>query len=136
MTKFNLTGFSQIVENSKDFNENTLDKLPYQEWLESARISGDLTQWQKVIYKGDEVVGAVWYSKAGKFAIDGMPYEYMVFVLEGSVTLQPEGQESTTYKAGDMFFMRKDYKGTWEMPTDFKELIIAEKNAWIKTEGE
>lgn len=124
----------QILKTHDQFNEKTLPQLPA--WPEEMVVSGDLRQWQTVVYKGEQIVGAIWLSKPGKLQIDGYPFDQMVLVLDGSVTLQPDGEQEQTYYKGDIFFVPKGYKGSWEMPGDYKEFITVEKNAWIEVEGE
>lgn len=130
--KFNK--LSRIVEDHEQFNEETMPQLPA--WPDEMVIGGDLRQWQKVIFKGSQIIVAIWMSKYGKLQIDGYPFDQMVLVLEGSVKLQPAGEQEETYNKGDVFFVPKGYKGTWDMNEDYKELIVVEKNAWVEVEGE
>lgn len=125
---------SQIANNHGHFNEDSMDPLPT--WPAEMVINGDLRQWQKVVFKGEQIIGAIWLSKQGKLQIDGYPYDQMVLVLDGSVTLQPEGGQDVTYNTGDIFLVPKGYKGTWEMPGDYKEYITVETKAWVEVEGE
>lgn len=128
------TKLTRIVEDHGQFNEETMPALD--PWPESMKVSGDLRHWQKVVFKGEQVVVAIWQSKPGKLQIDGYPYDQMVLVLEGSVKLQPEGQQEETHGKGDIFFVPKGYKGTWDMADDYKELIAVQKAAWVEVEGE
>lgn len=130
----NDTALSQILGNHAAFSPDTMKQLPA--WPEEMVIKGSLEQWQTVVYNGQQIVGAIWYSHAGKLKIDGYPYDQMVLVLEGSVTLHPEGGKEQTYTTGDIFFVPKGYRGTWEMPGPYKEYITVEKKAWVEIEGE
>lgn len=124
---------AQIFKAHEQFNEDTLPEQPA--WPEEMIVEGDLRQWQKVVIDGSQIIAAIWMSKPGKLRIDGYPYDQMVLVLEGSVTLQPDGGPEQTHHAGDIFFVSKGYNGSWEMPGDYKELIVVEKNAWVEIEG-
>ncbi|MBB3699435.1 DUF861 domain-containing protein [Flammeovirga yaeyamensis] len=122
-----------LLETHTMYHEKTLTKLP--DWPKEYQISGDLRQWEKVIYRGEEMVGAIWMSKPGKLQVESYPYDQMVLVLEGDVTLNPTNGEKKVYRPGDLFFVPKGYSGTWEMDSDYKEFIIVEKKAW-ETYGE
>ncbi|WP_044210442.1 cupin domain-containing protein [Flammeovirga sp. OC4] len=126
--KRSFNDFMTIQKNHSIYNEKTLTELP--SWPEEYKIHGDLRQWEKVVYKGEELVGAIWMSKSGKLKVDGYPYDQFVLVIEGKVTLQPEGEKEKTYFPGDVFFVPKNYAGTWDMPSDYKELIVVERKAW------
>lgn len=125
---------SRILETHEKFNEQTMPQLP--PWPEEMVVSGDLRQWQEVVFSGEQIVGAVWLSQPGKLQIDEYPFDQIVLVLEGSVTLQTDDQPERTYTAGDIFFLPKGYQGTWAMPGVYKEFIVVEKNAWVESEGE
>ncbi|WP_082795771.1 cupin domain-containing protein [Flammeovirga sp. SJP92] len=127
-TKRDFMNFNTIQKNHSIYNEKTLTALP--SWPEEYKLHGDLRQWEKVVYKGEELVGAIWMSKSGKLKVDGYPYDQFVLVIDGKVKLQPEGQEEKIYFPGDVFFVPKNYAGTWDMPTDYKELIVVERKAW------
>ena len=129
-----IKSISQILNSTNNYNETTLDELP--PWPEEMQIEGDLRQWLKVVFKGEQIVGVIWKSKPGKLQLNNYPYDEMVLVLEGAVTLQPKGEVPKTYQVGDVFFVPKGYNGTWEMKNDFKEFIIVEREAWISAEGE
>lgn len=123
-----------IVEGHGRFNESTMPEIPA--WPDEMIVRGDLRQWQQVVFMGEQIVAAIWMSREGKLQIDGYPFDQMVLVLEGSVTLHPDGGVEETHGEGDVFFVSKGYRGTWEMPGNYKELIAVEKNAWVEVEGE
>ncbi|HIG44685.1 MAG TPA: DUF861 domain-containing protein [Gammaproteobacteria bacterium] len=58
------------------------------------------------------------------------PYDEFVVVLEGEVTLTDIDGSAQTYRVGDSFTVPKGWRGTWDMPVKYREMIVVETNAW------
>jgi uncharacterized cupin superfamily protein len=97
-------------------------------------LKGRSEHWQRVVHQG-EVVVAIYEAKPALIDIsDPFPYDEFVLVLEGQVTLTHIDGEKQTYKAGDTFLVPKGFLGSWDMPHDYRELIVVETKAWLETE--
>lgn len=99
-------------------------------WPEEERISGSLRHGEKVLFWGEEVVAAVWKSEPGILKVKDYQFDEMVLVLQGTLILTPQGGERKVYKPGDFFLYPKGFTGLWEMPTEYKNLIVVERKAW------
>ena len=124
----------EFLKNNSDFNSKTLSSLP--SWPDEVKLEGDLRHWEKVVFKGEQIVGVIWLSMPGILKLENYPFDQTVFVLEGSITLTEKGRESKTYYKGDIFFLPKGFTGTWKMKNKYKELIIVDKKAWTDLAGE
>lgn len=97
-------------------------------------LKGKSEHWQRVVHQG-EVVVAIYEAKPALIDIsDPFPYDEFVLVLEGQVTLTHIDGEKQTYKAGDTFLVPKGFLGTWDMPHNYRELIVIETKAWLEME--
>ncbi|WP_315982527.1 hypothetical protein [Aliamphritea spongicola] len=72
--------------------------LPVPEWPEEMKVAGDLRHWEQVVFQGNELVGVVWLSMPGTLKLEDYPFDQMVLVLEGSVTLEPMEGDVRTFK--------------------------------------
>jgi uncharacterized protein len=57
-------------------------------------------------------------------------YDEFVIVLKGKLILTESAGNAFTYKAGEMFMLKKSFLGTWEMTEDFRELIVVDTAAY------
>lgn len=97
-------------------------------------LKGKSENWQKVLYQGDYVVALFEASPAVIDVNEPFPYDEFVQVLEGEVTLTNVDGETATYKQGDTFLVPKGWMGTWDMPYQYREMIIVETQAWLAGE--
>jgi uncharacterized cupin superfamily protein len=51
-------------------------------------------------------------------------------VLEGEVTLTSLDGSKQTHRKGDSFLVPKGWRGTWDMPVKYREMIVVETKAW------
>ena len=102
---------------------------PLEPWPKDVHISGSLKHWEKVVFKGEELIGVIWKSEYGVMRDVDYPFDQVVIVLEGTLTLRPDHGSVQHYKEGDIFLYPKGFTGLWEMPDNYKELIIINKNA-------
>jgi len=97
-------------------------------------LKGKSENWQKVLYQGDYVI-ALFAASPAIINVDGpFPYDEFVQVLEGEVTLTNVDGESATYRQGDTFLVPKGWIGTWDMPFEYREMIIVETEAFLAGE--
>ena len=89
-----------------------------------------------IFFSGDEIVVELWEADAGKLRLDDFPYEEFVLVLSGKLVLTDANGNSTTYSAGESLVVPKGFKGTWEMLGNYRELVVIEKEAYVREEGE
>ena len=122
----------RIIGSSGLYDDSQLTELD--PWPEETRISGSLRHWEKVVFMGEELVGDIWKSEPGILRDVDYPYDQVVFVLEGSLILKPDNGPEQHYKKGDVFLYPKGFTGLWEMPGDYKELIIIDRKAWDAAE--
>lgn len=122
----------KIIGTTNIYDDSQLTELD--SWPKETAISGSLRHWEKVIFKGEQLVGVIWKSEYGIMRDVDYPFEQMVLVLEGTLILTPDDGEVKYYKEGDVFLYPKGFTGLWEMPTGYKELIIAERQAWDNAE--
>ena len=124
----------KVIGSTNIYDDSQLTELD--PWPEETAISGSLRHWEKIVFKGDELVGAIWKSESGVLRDVDYPFDQVVFVMEGELILKPDQGEIQQYKKGDIFLYPKGFTGLWEMPKNYKELIIIERKAWDEEEGE
>lgn len=94
-------------------------------------LKGESENWERVLHQGDVVV-AIFEAKPAVIEInDPFPYDEFVLILEGQVTLTHIDGEKQTYKAGETFLVPKGWLGTWDMPDNYREMIVIETRAWL-----
>jgi uncharacterized cupin superfamily protein len=121
----------KIIGQSGIYSDIELEELPVDE--NEIKISGSLKQWEKIVFEGEQLIGLIWKSEYGVMRDVDYPFDQVVVVLEGTLILTPDDGEVQNYKKGDIFLYPKGFTGLWEMPTDYKELIIIEKKAFDNT---
>lgn len=118
--------------NAEALREMELESIP--PFPAEMILEGGSEHWEKVLHKG-EVVVAVYESKPALIDIsEPFPYDEFVLVLKGQVTLTHINGKKQTYKAGETFLVPKGFLGTWDMPEDYREMIVIETNAWNAAE--
>ncbi len=121
-----------IALDKEVMRQTELESIP--PWPEGVVLSGANEHWQKVLHKGDFVV-ALYESMPALVDVSyPFPYDEFVTVLEGRVILTSREGEKQTYSVGDSFFVPKGWRGTWDMPEKFREMIIIETKAWDSEE--
>lgn len=108
-------------------------KLP--PWPEEMRVSGSLRQWQKVVFKGEELIGFLWRSESGTIKIDHYPYDQAVVVLRGNLKLRETDGREQDFKLGSTFLLPRGFKGLWIMDDgDYEELVVVERSTFLRHE--
>lgn len=82
------------------------------------------------LFEGDNVV-LVWESGPAILELDApTTLDEFVVVTKGILILTDNDGNSVTYKKGDMFMLPKGFTGTWEMPEEYRELIVVDTKAY------
>lgn len=97
-------------------------------------LEGESENWESVLHQGDFVVSVFAASPAIIDISDPFPYDEFVLVLEGEVTLTNVDGGKRTYKEGETFLVPKGWMGTWDMPFNYRELIVIETDALLEGE--
>jgi uncharacterized cupin superfamily protein len=106
-----------------------LDSIP--PWPAEVIIKGTNQHWQKELHRG-EVAVTIYESMPAVIDVsEPFPYDEFVLVLEGEVTLTHTDGSAQTYGMGDSFTVPKGWRGTWDMPVKYREMIVVETEAWI-----
>ena len=121
-----------IIGHEGLYNDDQLVAL--EPWPKDVHISGSLKHWERVVFIGEELIGVIWKSEYGVMRDVDYPFDQVVIVLEGTLTLRPDKGAVQNYKEGDIFLYPKGFTGLWEMPDNYKELIIIDRSAWDETE--
>lgn len=105
-----------------------LESIP--PWPDELILKGTNQHWQKELHRG-EVAVAIYESMPAVIDVSSpFPYDEFVLVLEGEVTLTDLEGKAQTYRVGDSFTVPKGWKGTWDMPVKYREMIVVETKAW------
>ena len=113
----------------EQMQELELESIP--PWPDGVVLKGTNQHWQKEIHRG-EVAVTIYESAAAVIDVsEPFPYDEFVVVLEGEVTLTNLEGKAQTYRKGDSFTVPKGWRGTWDMPVKYREMIVVETNAWI-----
>ena len=106
-----------------------LESIP--PWPDELVLGGTNQHWQKELHRG-EVTVTLYESMPAVIDVSyPFPYDEFVLVLEGEVTLTDLEGNAQTYRVGDSFTVPKGWKGTWDMPVKYREMIVVETKAWI-----
>ena len=97
-------------------------------------IESESKNWESVIHQGDFVVSVFAASPAVIDINEPFPYEEIVLVLEGEVTLTNIDGGAQTYRQGDTFLVPRGGLGTRDMPVEYREMIIIETDALLSAE--
>ena len=108
----------------KSLNAMKLDTLPEIDWITVE--SGSKHNSETTLFDGDNIV-AVWEGGPAKLVLDEpTAYDEFVVVLKGELIISDSNGNRVTYKTGDMFMLPKGFEGSWEMTSEFRELIVVD----------
>lgn len=89
-------------------------------------IETDLEGWEKISgapkmktwieYTADDgsVISGWWEATRGTYKVCYSAWEF-VHLIEGAITITPDGGQSYTVGPGDAFIVEKDFEGIWEI---------------------
>ena len=87
---------------------------------------GEPTGFRTYNFHTGNIMVSVYESKPDKVRIEGSVYDEFITVLDGTLILRPDSGGEYTYKAGESLIVPKGYRGEWEMPERFRELIVVD----------
>ena len=109
---------------TESLNSMKLDALPEIDWITVE--SGSLQNSETALFDGDNIV-SVWEGGPAKLVFDKpSTYDEFVVVLKGELILSDNNGNKVTYEPGDMFMLPKGFEGTWEMTSEYRELIVVD----------
>lgn len=109
---------------TESLNAMKLDALGEIDWITVE--SGSLQNSETALFDGDNIV-SVWEGGPAKLLIDTpTAYDEFVVVLKGELILSDNHGNKVTYKPGDMFMLPKGFAGSWEMTSEYRELIVVD----------
>jgi len=109
-------------------NSMELEPLGKIDWITVEH--GGQSNSETIIFEGENIV-SVWDSSPARLVFDApTTYDEFVIVLKGELILTDNAGNAVTYKAGEMFMLKKGFLGTWEMTEDYRELIVVDTEAY------
>lgn len=109
-------------------NAMELESLGKIDWITVEH--GGQSNSETIIFEGENIV-SVWDSSPARLVFDApTTYDEFVIVLKGELILTDNAGNAVTYKAGEMFMLKKGFLGTWEMTEDYRELIVVDTKAY------
>jgi uncharacterized cupin superfamily protein len=93
------------------------------------KVKGNPTMKTWVEYTTDDnstVVGW-WEATPGTYRQSSEAWEF-VHMIEGRITLTPDGGESVQVGPGDAFVVEKGFKGTWEIEEKVRKNFVIRRN--------
>jgi len=109
-------------------NNMKLKELGKIDWI-TVKSGGEYNR-ETSLFEGENIV-LVWESAPATLLLDKpSPYDEFVVVTKGILILTDNDGNSVTYKKGDMFMLPKGFTGTWEMPEEYRELIVVDTKAY------
>ncbi|MEM7280134.1 MAG: cupin domain-containing protein [Pseudomonadota bacterium] len=116
------------VWNAKGLNKRELESLGDIDWTPVA--SGSRKNSELILFEGQNTV-SLWDAGPAKLILDEpLTYDEFVVVLKGELVLTDNAGSSKTYKEGDMFMLPKGFVGTWDMTTEYRELIVVDTETY------
>jgi len=107
----------------------------YEPFPEEMVLSGRSKHSYHTFFSGEEVVVEVYAAEPAKLRIDEpWPYDEFIYLLSGKLVLTDASGEVTQYVAGESLVVPKGFLGIWEMQGNFRELVVIEKNAYVRSE--
>lgn len=98
-------------------------------------LSGRSKHSFHTFFSGEEIVVEVYQAEPAKLKVDEpWPYDEFIHLLSGKLVLTDAKGRVTEYVAGESLVVPKGFVGTWEMLGNFRELVVIEKNAYVREE--
>ena len=107
----------------------------FEPFPEEMVLSGRSRHSYHTFFSGEEVVVEVYAAQPARLKIDEpWPYDEFIYLLSGKLVLIDAKGEVTQYVAGESLVVPKGFLGIWEMQGDFRELVVIEKKAYVRSE--
>ena len=98
-------------------------------------LSGRSKHSYHTFFSGEEVVVEVYAAEPAKLRIDEpWPYDEFIYLLSGKLVLTDAKGTVKEYVAGESLVVPKGFVGIWEMQGNFRELVVIEKKAYVRSE--
>jgi uncharacterized cupin superfamily protein len=97
------------------FSDRTVE--PIEGDLDSwKKVDGNpsMTRWREYVSDDQSVRCAWWEGTPGTYHATYDAWEF-IHLLEGKITITPDGGDSRHVGAGDTFIIEKGFKGTWKI---------------------
>lgn len=65
-----------------------------------------------------------WEAEPGVIRYEGFPWNEFCMILEGELQVAEDGKPPLTLRAGDAFFITKDFRGTWTLPVPVRKYFV------------
>ena len=112
-----------------------LDLEEFEPFPKEIVLSGHSKHSYHTFFSGEEVVVEVYEAEPAKLKIDEpWPYDEFIYVLSGKLVLTDAKGRVTQYVAGESLVVPKGFLGIWEMQGNFRELVVIEKKAYVRSE--
>lgn len=105
------------------------DLEPMVPWPEQIQLKPVGAHRTKIWFTSSTLTTAVYEADGGTLQFVDFPYDEQVTVLKGTAVLTTSDGTSQRFNAGDVFAVPKGWNGTWEMSTDYRELITFETSS-------
>jgi uncharacterized cupin superfamily protein len=66
------------------------------------------------------VRAGLWQAEAYSERLENYPYDEIVFVVEGAISIVDEDGNDERFEAGDCFFLQRGFNGCWNQQQDLK----------------
>jgi len=107
----------------------------FEPFPEEIVLSGRSRHSYHTLFSGEEVVAEVYEAQPAKLKIDEpWPYDEFIYLLSGKLILTDTKGRVTQYVAGESLVVPKGFLGIWEMQGNFRELVVIEKKAYVRSE--
>ena len=107
----------------------------FEPFPEEIVLSGRSRHSYHTFFSGEEVVVEVYEAQAARLKIDDpWPYDEFIYLLSGKLVLTDAKGTVTEYVAGESLVVPKGFVGIWEMQGNFRELVVIEKKAYVRSE--
>ncbi|MEQ8354024.1 MAG: cupin domain-containing protein [Kiloniellaceae bacterium] len=92
----------------------------------AAFTSDDRSELNQTFFQtaDESIVTGLWVCAPCKAEIESYPVHEMMTVISGSVTVTPEEGEPETFTSGDVFFIAKGTKCTWQITETLRKFYM------------
>ncbi len=88
-------------------------------WVKTAG-KPSMKTWALHTSSDGSMLAGIWECTVGSYHATYTAYEF-VYLLEGRITITPDGGTPVTMKAGDAFVVEADFKGTWKIEENVRK---------------
>ena len=105
-----------------------LDESPITDDLEGwvaveGKPKSSMKTWIQHTSNDESVISGVWHATPGFYHTTYADYEF-VHLMEGNITITPDGGEAQHYGPGDGFVVEPGFTGVWEITQAVKKHFV------------